>query len=407
MVDTNKNNEFLNAPTANTGQHSYVRAAKQTLLSFFRRLVGKNDVSDEQSQFNEFSPQEYNALYYPPINITDSQAILGVINKNTRRVPVGKSLTDLKSILLNFFKKPIVSLRQNSSIGGQYKNTVNLTELSHDMKEMFVDSEATTEAVENFCIYAFMLKAIEKILQIRPDDHLKVLDVGGGPTIYQHIPIVAVASSICHAEFSESNRYEVKKWLSGDLKGQWDGYFKLFSELLRSHPESYATADLSVKEKIASMIETTANYETITKEVIKKVIAVDVFKKDLGDEVVGEFDLATVSRHGSAQLLTSNFCLESITADRKKFKSGLQNITNYIAPGGFLLMTAVRNSEWYSVGKHKMPATKLNTEVLLEELKVLGFEILETTELVEGPNKEEVGYDGMIMVLARKNSKSY
>jgi hypothetical protein len=166
---------------------------------------------------------------------------------------------------------------------------------------------------------------------------------------------------------------------------------------------SGATEEIQDRFKRMSLDETGV-LENELREKIINILPVDVFREDLG--MGGEeekFDVVNVGREGSAELITSNFCIESATADHDLWQRGIENVTSKVPKDGFLLMTAIRNAKWYKVGDERMPAVPVNAESLSLELEKQGFEIRSISELV-GSEQEVVGYDGMVFVLAKRIS---
>ncbi len=315
--------------------------------------------------------------FYPELKPDLAIRIMEIVKSNERDVS-GVTTTDIKGI-----KEDLE------------KNSIHL-------------GEKALESLENCVILDFMLrKALPLILEAKPEDHLKILDVGGGPTIYQHIALMGIADSIVHAEFLSENREEVEKWKQGKSEFVWSSFLETFTSYLKEHPEISAgekTAE-DVKDRFAKMSASSAQeLEDILRDKVKEVISCDVFREDLG---MGEdrvnSDLLNFGREGYGQLITSNFCIESATADRGLWEKGIKNVSKKVSENGFLMMTAIRNAKWYKVGYEKMDAVPISAHDLYAELEKNGFDIVTSSELV-GSNQEEVGYDGMVFVLARKKT---
>jgi|GEM_PF-1525145 len=265
--------------------------------------------------------------------------------------------------------------------------------------------EQNFETLENYLIYDFMIrKVVPRILQDIPEDHLRILDVGGGPSIYQHIPLFGIADTIRHGEFLSQNREVVKKWKSGEKGHEWQTFFQCW-KISQRQSLAEMGGDPEIKARIEQMLgmEDTA-LEDMLRASLTEVMSIDVFRTDLGiEEQESTQDLSHVSREGSVELLTSNFCIESATADIATWQNGIKNISAQVLPGKFLSMTAIRNAEWYKVGETRMDAVSIDADRLALELMSQNFEILELTELIgTQEQKEKDGYDGMIFVLAKK-----
>ncbi len=283
-----------------------------------------------------------------------------------------------------------------------------------DIKQMVEKFNVSPEIAENIAIFDFQKNVAKKLLLEYPQDNIEVLDVGGGPTVYQHIAMSLQAGNITHSEFLEQNRKEVTSWLNKEEGSyNWDGYFDLIKNMFNKDEEYQQILNQQLQSEdektknhavlVKSLLEgDTENLKShLRKELGQNVVKGDVFKPDLGLENPKQYDVISQEREGSVEMLTSNFTIESATGDRAKWEQGMQNITAQIKNKGFLALTAIRNAEWYAVGKEKMPAVKVNENDLKEILEKEGFEIVEM-RILEGSDQENVGYDGMVFVFAQK-----
>lgn len=331
-------------------------------------------VADKEKETFEkgFDPREYLRTYYPPPDIV-------------------KLLWASEMVSQGYAKGPLMDIRQ-----------------------MVEEFNVSPEIAENIAIFDFQKAVAKKLLSAYPQDNIHVLDVGGGPTIYQHIAMSLQAGNITHSEFLEQNRKEVTSWLNNEEGAyNWDGYFELIRTMF-SRDEEYQNI---VQGQLKSEDEQTRNHATLVKNLIEgdvenfkahlrkelgqNVVQGDVFTPTLGLENGKQYDVASHGREGTVEMLTSNFTIESATGDRAKWEQGMKNITAKIKSGGFLALTAIRNAEWYAVGEEKMPAVKVNEDDLKEILEKEGFQIADM-RVLEGSDQENVGYDGMVFVFAQK-----
>lgn len=283
-----------------------------------------------------------------------------------------------------------------------------------DLKQMVEKFNVSPEIAENIAIFDFQKIIAKKLLLAYPQGNIEVLDVGGGPTVYQHIAMSLQAGNITHSEFLEQNRAEVTSWLNKEEDSyNWDGYFDLIKTMFNKDEEYQQILNQQLKSEdkktknhailVKNLLEgDTENLKAhLRKELGQNVIQGDVFRPDLGLQNSKQKDVASQGREGSVEMLTSNFTIESATGDRTKWEQGMKNITAQIKNKGFLALTAIRNAEWYAVGKEKMPAVKVNENDLKEILEKENFEIIEM-RVLEGSDQENVGYDGMVFIFAQK-----
>lgn len=266
------------------------------------------------------------------------------------------------------------------------------------------------EVIENASILYHLSRIAEVLATDWAGRRISVLDIGGGPTIYQHIPVSLVADTIIHAEPLEENRVEVLKYLRQEKEAyDWGAYFRVTKSLLE---RSKLFPKLS--QKLVEMMDTIPRDTDLSIEtawrvamadlIAGRVIPCDAFQSNL--ELSPGTELARAEREvgmtAGASLVESNFLLESATDSIEQWNVGLDNLTAKVAPGGFLSMMAIRNARWYRSGEEKIPAVPVNESFLRQELERRSFS-LSHVRVLTGSDHETFGYDGMVFVLAQKN----
>jgi len=353
-----------------------IKETAKTVLDFFKKPF--NGIGEEDDIFKKkFGARDYIETYYPAIE--DVSASLEVFEE----------------------------------IQFEIKNNNNRLDVRRIMREKGL----RCEEIENMFIFDFQRYVSKELLKAFPEDHIKTLDVGGGPTVYQHIFNSMVAGDIIHSEFLEQNREEIVNWVneSGE-EYNWDSYFELIKNIIKNDKEYLEIIKNNLNSEDKNIKEHTIKINSFLgeggKEKIKKnlqnvigdkIIFADVFRGDLGIEDGGdayEF-VNSSSRESAIELVTSNFTVESATEERDKWQEGMKNIMSKVKNGGYLAISAIRNASWYKVGEEKMPAVEINEEDLEKIFKKNGFKIL-NQRVLEGSNKEEDGYDGMVFVFAQK-----
>ncbi len=96
-------------------------------------------------------------------------------------------------------------------------------------------------------------------------------------------------------------------------------------------------------------------------------------------------------------VVSSAFCLEGISQDRRLFSDFLKRVGTLLRPGGMLVATVVRESEAYKVGSHVFPACYLDEGALVRSLERAGFADVRTQSMA---TSEEHGYSGIMAVTA-------
>lgn len=259
------------------------------------------------------------------------------------------------------------------------------------------------ETVENAAILFHLLSVAEEIDSSSVELASTILDVGGGPTIYQHIPFSLIARNIIHADLIEKNRKEVTDFFEQKPEAyDWDAYFRVALGYVVSQPSTFPHLCKRLKE---SSIEDVASWQSRVRQiVVDPVVPCDVFIP--GMEIEGGSELSRVLAISGAKngvnVATSHFLLESATDNMDTWRTGLNHISSLLLPGGFLSMMAIRHAEWYRSGESQIPAVSVDEIILKQELERAGFS-LHSIRFFEGSNKQDVGYDGMVFLLARKH----
>jgi SAM-dependent methyltransferase len=216
---------------------------------------------------------------------------------------------------------------------------------------------------------AFLLDFYHEIYRHMPVG-LSVLELGGGPTIYQLLSASRCAREILFTDFLAANRREVERWLKGAAGAfDWSRYIQRVASL-----ESDVDA-----EALAARL----------RGCIRRVAPCDLTRENpLAPDVRTDFDI-----------VSSAFCLEAVTQDPADFTMFLRRIHALLRPGGSLVAVLVRDSLAYKVGSHFFPACPLNEATLAAALRGNGYrrvrlQTLETSCLH--------GYTGIMAVVAER-----
>ena len=201
----------------------------------------------------------------------------------------------------------------------------------------------------------------------------RMLEVGGGPTIYQLISACRNTQEIVFAEYLPGNRAAVQDWRD-EAPGafDWDAYIEYVARLegARDVPAAVAERKAELRHKLVRIVPYDARSATpLTEE-------------------SGPFDLVGV-----------NFCLESITSNEAEYRFSLRTMTELLISGGLLVMSALKNAEYYHVGDLKFPAFPVDENSLDRYLTELSYEEIRIGTV---PAEHTQGYEGLMTVTARK-----
>lgn len=229
---------------------------------------------------------------------------------------------------------------------------------------------------ENNELLKFYAEAYQQIPQVG-----KILEFSGGPTIYSLITAAAKATEIHFSDFLTDNRKEVKRWLTNHkMSFHWDHFIHRALE----HEGHQNISDDHL----------TARKQTIQSKV-KKLVKSNAFRK---------FNLKH-NGHSQYDTVSVNFVAESITPKKNEWEKALKNIFSLIKPGGHLILTSLKKSEFYILDGKKFPAVQIIEEDLVQVLRKHHFD-MDTLYMRSIDAEPYRGYEGMIFIKIQKSLDS-
>lgn len=227
---------------------------------------------------------------------------------------------------------------------------------------------------ENQGLLEFFSEAYEGI-----DESSLILEFGGGPTVYQLITAARKAREIHFSDYLSGNMQEVDLWRGHSRDAfDWNPFIQKALKL-----EGLSGVTLNDVEARASLMRAK----------MTKLIPGDAFKEDpLGLASQGQYDV-----------VSTNFVAESITTSKEDWYQIMKNICSLLRREGGLIMTAIKEAEYYLIGNKRFPAVSIDEGDLVGALRDLGFRNFllksipaETVGRVGGHK----GYNGMIFIRA-------
>ena len=205
-------------------------------------------------------------------------------------------------------------------------------------------------------------------------DDLRLLEIGGGPTVYQLMSASRRAREIVFTDFLEGNLAEVRAWLREAPEAfDWRPYLERVAALENGGAPDPTALAARVRGRVTRLLHCDLSREN-----------------PLEPEVLADFDL-----------VSSAFCLEGITQDRRMFAVFVRRLAGLLREGGMLIATVVRESEAYKVGSHYFPACALDEGTLTRALESSGYGDIRLRSL---RTDEDHGYTGIIAVTAVRES---
>lgn len=204
----------------------------------------------------------------------------------------------------------------------------------------------------------------------------KVLELGGGPTLYQLMNIIDEVKEIHFTDYVDDNLNEIRAWKNNETSAfNWKNFLK--AALMIKHD----TIHVSDKE-----------IESLEKELRHKITKIehcDIFKKDLG---VAEKSFDVINTH---------FVAESATSSKEQWQAALENIYHKLNTSGLLFMSALRGAKSsYKVLEKSFPAVELYEQDIETGLQTAGFHVIRISSI--HTEDKSNNYEGFMFVVAQK-----
>jgi hypothetical protein len=216
---------------------------------------------------------------------------------------------------------------------------------------------------------------IESYRQVAPG--ARMIDFCCGPTIYQHIAAAAYVADMHASDFLAINLRETQLWL--DQAANAFDWTPILGEVLRL--EGNPTPSPAAIEQQAALV----------RQKLTALALCDIREQHpLGQDVGRIYDV--VSHCYGADVVASTVA---------EWESYVENCCSVLKPNGRLIMTLIKDAEWWPSGDQIMPAVVLNESHVLHALVKIGFDpasiVIETHTVDE---VSEVGYSDVIFVTA-------
>lgn len=226
---------------------------------------------------------------------------------------------------------------------------------------------------ENAMILRFHVEAYRSMFLEMTRAH--ILELGGGPTVYQCIAAAKYPVTIDFAEFLDGNRKEVNDWVQKHADSfNWDPFIFY---VLQAEEGLMTTA--AVQQRATSV-----------RQSICRIVPCDLLH-DTQRTVINAYDI-----------VSSHFVAESITGSRRIWKQIIHRIVSHVLPNKYLILGSIIGASQYRVGTSYFSATPITVKDIIELLLRESFIIrLSRYEIAENPSQ---GYAGLSMILAQKIS---
>src|SRR5215207_2113036 len=169
-------------------------------------------------------------------------------------------------------------------------------------------------------IYQFLMSYLRR----RKTPLASALDIGTGPTVHHEIMLAPYTRHLDIADFLQPNLSEISRWLNGEGGAHnWDTYVKGILAMEGASEISPSTIEARKR---------------LVKERVRQVLRCNIKQaQPLGRDV-------------QYPLVTAFYLADSVASSKADWSLYMANIASLVSPGGMLLISALRNAEYYRVG---------------------------------------------------------
>ena len=195
----------------------------------------------------------------------------------------------------------------------------------------------------------FLLEFYHRVFKNLPYG-LAILELGGGPTVYQLFSASKKATEIVFSDYLPCNLREVASWLAKDRNAfSWQRFSEKVALLEFDGAVGAAKKAGEIEER--------------TRSVIKKIVACNALNKS----VIPYTGLNTFD------VVSSGFCLECISRDEQAFRLALSNALKCVKHKGTIILTMLKNSSNYMIGDKMFPSFPVDAEYIKKRWKMRIF----------------------------------
>lgn len=187
---------------------------------------------------------------------------------------------------------------------------------------------------------------IEQIRHLPPG--VRVLEYGGGPTLYSVLALARQASSIHFSDYVPSALIEVRKWIAGEPDAHdWRPYTRYILHLEQSPNGDVGAAarENALRRSMAHLSECDATTDAMLAD-----------PRPLYD------------------VITAHHCLDVAARDLADFKRMVRRLAGWLAPGGLFLLSITTGTLIYTVEETQYPCLDLTQEQLHETFIETGMD---------------------------------
>lgn len=209
----------------------------------------------------------------------------------------------------------------------------------------------------------------------------RALEFGCGPTIHHLSPLVPFVDQVTLADCNADNLDAIRLWLGRSEDAfDWDAWLASMLEI-----------------ELCCSVPNAVHHLPARKQAIRRMV-----------RELKQADILRARPLGHAlpfDLVTSYYCIEAVGTERAQWADCLGTLCSLVAPGGALLLSALRLARHYSVAGRTFRVMSVDAEDFETELPRHGFasESL-SVEIAQVPEFAAHGFDSVLCVFAVKSA---
>jgi hypothetical protein len=205
-----------------------------------------------------------------------------------------------------------------------------------------------------------------------------VVEFGIGPTLHHVLPFARLAREIHVADLLPANLEAVRRWCEQKPGAfSWREFTREVLIAEGAHPP--AEDEIDTRERL-------------TRERLTCSLLGDArLRYPLGEAYSRRYDC-----------VVSCYCADSATASKHEWFRYLRNITSLLAPGGRLVLAALRNCSFYRVGDLRFPSPAIDEHDLQRALAMLSFDMSSIVlQVCNVPEQVRSGFQSIALASCR------